>query len=86
MTAPNLPTRKSPAPASEKLAHPVSAVSQLKQDIQEGVQSGSAGNLDVEAIKRRGRARQAAADINARREGVTLDGLKIKDLINEGRS
>jgi prevent-host-death family protein len=31
------------------------------------------------------RARQAVARIVARRKGVTLGGLKIKDLINEGR-
>ncbi len=30
-------------------------------------------------------ARQAAADIIALSEGATLGGLKIKDLINEGR-
>src|SRR5205085_12659953 len=34
---------------------------------------------------RRAKARRAAADIIARRKGVTLGGLKIKDLINEGR-
>jgi hypothetical protein len=33
----------------------------------------------------RARARQAAANIIARRRGVTLGGLGIKDLINEGR-
>jgi hypothetical protein len=33
----------------------------------------------------RTRARQAAANIIARRKGVTLGGLSIKDLINEGR-
>jgi hypothetical protein len=33
----------------------------------------------------RARARQAAANIIARREGMTLGGLSIKDLINEGR-
>ena len=33
----------------------------------------------------RARARQAAANIIARRKGVSLDGLAIKDLINEGR-
>jgi hypothetical protein len=33
----------------------------------------------------RTRARQAAANIIARRKGVTLSGLSIKDLINEGR-
>jgi Uncharacterised protein family (UPF0175) len=31
------------------------------------------------------KARQAAANIIARAKGVTLGGLKIKDLINEGR-
>ncbi|HEY6334755.1 MAG TPA: hypothetical protein VI113_02605 [Alphaproteobacteria bacterium] len=34
---------------------------------------------------RRARARQAAANIITRGKGVTLGGLKIKDLINEGR-
>jgi len=34
---------------------------------------------------RRAKARRAAANIIARRKGVTLGGLKIKDLINEGR-
>ncbi len=34
---------------------------------------------------RRAKARQAAADIIARGKGVTLGGIKIKDLINEGR-
>jgi hypothetical protein len=33
----------------------------------------------------RARSRQAAANIIARRKGVTLGGLSIKDLINEGR-
>jgi hypothetical protein len=33
----------------------------------------------------RARARQAAGNIIARRKGVTLGGLNIKDLINEGR-
>ena len=33
----------------------------------------------------RARARQAAANIIARRKGVTLGGLSIKGLINEGR-
>ena len=33
----------------------------------------------------RARARRAAAEIIARRKGVTLGGLSIKDLINEGR-
>jgi prevent-host-death family protein len=30
------------------------------------------------------RARQAAANIRSRRAGATLNGLKIKDLVNEG--
>ena len=34
---------------------------QLRGDIQQGLQSGSAGELDIEAIKRRGRERLAAA-------------------------
>jgi len=34
----------------------------------------------------RARARRAAANIIARRKGVTLGGLSIKDLINEGRT
>jgi hypothetical protein len=33
----------------------------------------------------RARARQAAANIIARRKGVSLGGFSIKDLINEGR-
>jgi hypothetical protein len=33
----------------------------------------------------RARGRQAAANIIARRQGVTLGGISIKDLINEGR-
>lgn len=33
----------------------------------------------------RARARQAADNIIARRKGVRLGGLNIKDLINEGR-
>lgn len=58
--------------------------------------SGSYGPEDLEHDRqdldrlvpdeaRRERARQAAANIIARRKGVTLGGLKIKDLINEGR-
>lgn len=35
-------------------------LAQLRQDIQEGLDSGSAGELDAEAIKRRGRERLAA--------------------------
>ena len=38
--------------------------------------------LDEES---RVKARRAAANIIARGKGVTLGGLKIKDLINEGR-
>jgi prevent-host-death family protein len=34
----------------------------------------------------RERAQGAAARIRARRRGVTLGGLKVKDLINEGRA
>jgi prevent-host-death family protein len=33
----------------------------------------------------RAKARQAAAGIREMRKGVTLGGLRIKDLINEGR-
>ncbi|MFN0305804.1 MAG: type II toxin-antitoxin system Phd/YefM family antitoxin [Burkholderiales bacterium] len=33
----------------------------------------------------RAKARRAADGIIAARRGVTLDGLKIKDLVNEGR-
>ena len=36
-------------------------------------------------LRDRERARRAAASILARSESVTLGGLKIKDLINEGR-
>jgi hypothetical protein len=39
----------------------------------------------IPAEESRARARQAAANIIARRKGVTLGGLSIKDLINEGR-
>lgn len=35
-------------------------LSQLRQDIQDGINSGSAGELDIEDIKRRGRERLAA--------------------------
>lgn len=35
-------------------------LAQLRQDIQEGLDSGRAGDLDPEAIKRRGRERLAA--------------------------
>jgi antitoxin ParD1/3/4 len=37
---------------------------QLRRDIQEGLESGPAGRLDVDAIKRRGRARLDAAKAN----------------------
>ena len=33
---------------------------QLRQDIRQGMQSGTAGELDIEAIKRRGRQRLIA--------------------------
>lgn len=36
-------------------------LNQLRRDICAGLQSGSAGEIDIEAIKRRGRARLAAA-------------------------
>ena len=36
-------------------------LSQLRQDIQEGLQSGPAGELDIEDIKLRGRVMLAAA-------------------------
>lgn len=39
----------------------------------------------VPDTERRARARQAAVNIIARRKGITLGGLSIKDLINEGR-
>lgn len=35
-------------------------LAQLRQDIQEGLDSGSAGEFDAEAIKRQGRKRLAA--------------------------
>ncbi|GEM_PF-2224474 len=35
-------------------------LAQLRQDIQDGLASGSAGELDAEAIKRRGRERLAS--------------------------
>ncbi len=35
-------------------------LAQLRQDIQEGLDSGPAGDLDAETIKRRGRERLAA--------------------------
>ena len=37
------------------------ALEQLRQEIQVGLQSGSAGEFDIEDIKRRGRARLAEA-------------------------
>jgi antitoxin ParD1/3/4 len=39
-------------------------LAQLRHDIQDGLESGSAGRLDVDAIKRRGRARLDAAKAN----------------------
>lgn len=39
---------------------PTATLGQLQQDIQEGLASGPAGELDAEAIKRRGRERLAA--------------------------
>jgi len=41
--------------------------------------------IPAEPIFDREKARQAAANILARSKGVTLGGLKIKDLISEGR-
>jgi prevent-host-death family protein len=41
--------------------------------------------VPADASHNRETARAAAARIKARRKGVTLGGLKIKDLINEGR-
>ncbi|HEY7580948.1 MAG TPA: type II toxin-antitoxin system prevent-host-death family antitoxin [Acetobacteraceae bacterium] len=42
--------------------------------------------VSADAVFDRERARGAAARIRARRRGMTLGGLRIKDLINEGRS
>jgi hypothetical protein len=42
--------------------------------------------ISADAAFDRERARGAAARIRARRRGMTLAGLTIKDLINEGRS
>ena len=39
---------------------------------------------ETESVDRK-KARRAAADILAASKGVTLGGLKLKDLINEGR-
>jgi antitoxin ParD1/3/4 len=39
-------------------------LAQLRRDIQAGLDSGSTGKLDVEVIKRRGRARLDAANTN----------------------
>jgi len=41
-------------------------LAQLRRDIQEGLDSGSAGKLDAETIKRRGRARLEAAKTKPR--------------------
>jgi hypothetical protein len=50
-------------------------------------QSRSRGRRETQGIDeaRRAKARRAAANIIARGKGVTLGGLKIKDLINEAR-
>ncbi len=40
----------------------------------------------VSAEAKRAKARRAAARIIARRKGVTLGDLEIKDMISEGRS
>jgi prevent-host-death family protein len=42
--------------------------------------------VPADATFNRSRAIEAAARIRARRRGMTLGGLKIKDLINEDRS
>ena len=41
-------------------------LAQLRRDIQDGLESGSAGKLDVDAVKRRGRARLEAAKSKSR--------------------
>jgi antitoxin ParD1/3/4 len=41
-------------------------LAQLRRGIQEGLDSGSAGKLDIEVIKRRGRARLDTAKTNKR--------------------
>ena len=41
--------------------------------------------MPAETIVDQERARRAADNLLARRKGVTLGGLKIKDLVNEGR-
>lgn len=41
--------------------------------------------VPVEIVADRERARRAASNLLARSKGVTLGGLKIKDLVNEGR-
>lgn len=41
-------------------------LAQLRRDIHDGLNSGSAGTLDVEAVKRRGRARLEAAKAKSR--------------------
>jgi Arc/MetJ-type ribon-helix-helix transcriptional regulator len=45
------------------------ALAKLQQDIQEGLESGSAGEFDIEEIKRRGRERLAAFDKIMSRQG-----------------
>lgn len=46
---------------------------------------GSAAGVPPIDAERRARAQAAAANIIARRKGVTLGGLSLKDLIDEGR-
>ena len=41
--------------------------------------------VPADASADRTKAKQAAASIRARRVGVTLGGLRIKDLVDEGR-
>jgi hypothetical protein len=57
------------------VAHSLDDAEEERQDLQE-VLPDKAG---------REKARQAAANIIARRKGVTLGGFSIKDLINERR-
>ena len=47
-----------------RVGTPAAKLVQLRRDIQEGLDSGSVGKLDVEVIKRRGRARLDAAKTN----------------------
>jgi Uncharacterised protein family (UPF0175) len=52
------------------------------EDLERDRQDQAAAVPDEES---RARARQAAVNIIARRKGVTLGGVSIRDLINEGR-